>query len=383
MNFSSTMSASRVHRIAVSIFFFIAGLVFSSWTCRIPDIKAQLGLNDMELGGVLFALPVGLLLSLPISGYLVTEYGSRKVLILAAVMYPLTLIFLGLAGHTWQLVTVLVCFGLWSNMLNISVNTQAVSVEGEYGRSIMASFHGLWSLAGFTGGFIGFALGAKGIVPFYHYIGMCIVCLLLVVLTNKHLVANDIGSGSKQPLFAMPDSVILKLGIITFSGMVCEGAMFDWSGVYFQKVVLVPKQYASLGFVIFMSTMAGGRFTADWMVERVGVTRVIQISGICIASGLWLAVLFPFVVTATIGFLLVGVGVSSVVPLVYGLAGKSKTMSPGLALAAVSTIGFFGFLIGPPIIGFVAQAASLRWSFTLISLFGMATALLASQTKPK
>ncbi|WP_231940318.1 MFS transporter [Filimonas lacunae] len=377
------METSRVHRIAVSIFFFIAGLVFSSWTCRIPDIKMQLQLSDGALGSVLFALPVGLMASLPVSGFLVTRYGSRSVLILAATLYPITLIFLGLAGHVWQLVTGLVFFGLWSNMLNISVNTQAVSVEGLYGRSIMASFHGLWSLAGFGGGFIGFLLSPAGVPPFIHYLCICGVCLLLVLFTHKYLVNQDVGSGSGQPLFAKPDSVILKLGVIAFSGMVCEGTMFDWSGVYFQKIVLVPKQYVIFGFVAFMSTMAGGRFTADWMVTRIGVTKVLQISGICIASGLLLAVALPYFVTATIGFLLVGIGVSSVVPLVYGLAGKSKTMSPGVALAAVSTIGFVGFLIGPPIIGFVAEAASLKSSFTLVAMFGIATALLASQTRTK
>lgn len=383
MNFSLAVDGNRTNRIAVSIFFFIAGLVFSSWTCRIPDIKAHLQLSDAALGSVLFALPVGLMCSLPLSGFLVSKYGSRVVLILAAVMYPVTLIFLGLADNVWQLVTGLLFFGLWSNMLNISVNTQAVSVEVVYGRSIMASFHGLWSLAGFGGGFVGFLLSPAGVPPFVHYLYICGVCLLLVLVTNKHLVTKDIGEGNAQPLFAKPDSVILKLGVIAFSGMVCEGSMFDWSGVYFQKVVMVPRQYTIFGFVAFMSTMAGGRFAADWMVTRVGVTRVLQISGACIASGLLLSVALPYFFSATIGFLLVGVGVSSIVPLVYGLAGKSKTMLPGVALAAVSTIGFVGFLIGPPVIGFIAEAASLRWSFALVAVFGITTTLLASQSKSK
>lgn len=383
MNFSLAVAGHRTHRIAVGIFFFIAGLVFSSWTCRIPDIKNQLQLSDAALGSVLFALPVGLMCSLPISGVLVSKYGSRMVLILAAVMYPITLVFIGLAGQVWQLVTVLMFFGLWSNMLNISVNTQAVSVESYYGRSIMASFHGLWSLAGLCGGFIGFWVSPAGVPPFTHYLFICGICLLMVLATHKNLVVKDLNTGSTQPLFAKPDKIILKLGIIAFSGMVCEGTMFDWSGVYFQKVVMTSKQFVVLGFVVFMSTMAGGRFAADWAVTRLGVTRVIQISGICIASGLMLAVALPHIIPAAIGFLLVGVGVSSIVPLIYGLAGKSKTMSPGLALAAVSTIGFIGFLIGPPLMGFIAELSSLRWSFTVVALFGITTTLLASQTKNK
>lgn len=381
MNVSLAVTGHKTHRMAVGIFFFIAGLVFSSWTCRIPDIKTQLQLSDGALGSVLFALPVGLMCSLPVSGVLVSKYGSRVVLVLAAIMYPVTLICIGLAGQVWQLVTVLLFFGLWSNMLNISVNTQAVSVEAYYGRSIMGTFHGLWSLAGLCGGFIGFWVSPAGVPPFIHYLFICGICLLMVLTTHKKLVAKDLNTGSAQPLFAKPDKVILKLGIIAFSGMVCEGAMFDWSGVYFQKVVMTSKQFVVLGFVVFMSTMAGGRFAADWAVTRLGVTRVLQISGACIASGLLLAVALPYIITSSIGFLLVGVGVSSIVPLIYGLAGKSKTMSPGLALAAVSTIGFIGFLIGPPLIGFIAEMSSLRWSFTIIAMFGITTALLASQTR--
>lgn len=157
--------------------------------------------------------------------------------------------------------------------------------------------------------------------------------------------------------------------------------MFDWSGVYFKQIVSVPESFTTLGYIAFMGTMAGGRFTADRLVTRFGVTRVLKLSGITSTLGLLLAVLFPNIYTATLGFLLVGLGVCSVVPLVLALAGKSTTMAPGIAIAAVSTIGFFGFLVGPPLIGFIAQAASLRWSFALISILGLGTTLLASKIK--
>ena len=163
--------------------------------------------------------------------------------------------------------------------------------------------------------------------------------------------------------------------------MICEGAMADWSGVYFKKVVESPAAYITLGYVAFTGTMATGRFLGDWLVTKLGVKRMLQCSGTLIASGLMLAVLFPNLIMATTGFLLVGFGVSSVVPIAYGLAGRSKTMTPGMALSAVSTIGFLGFLFGPPMIGFIAQASSLRWSFILIALLGFGTSLLASKVK--
>ena len=163
--------------------------------------------------------------------------------------------------------------------------------------------------------------------------------------------------------------------------MISEGTMTDWSGVYFAKQVHAPRELTTLGFVAYMSTMAGGRFMGDWLVSKLGKKRMIELSGLMIAGGLLFAVIFPYLVSATIGFLLVGFGVSSVVPLVYGTAGKSKRMSPGMALAAVSTIGYFGFLFGPPMIGFIAQASSLRWAFSVIAVLGFSTTVLALQTK--
>ena len=152
-------------------------------------------------------------------------------------------------------------------------------------------------------------------------------------------------------------------------------------GVYFQKVVQTPATYTAIGYVAFTGTMATGRFLGDYLVTKFGVKHILQVSGILIATGLMMAVLFPYAITATAGCLLVGLGVSCVVPVIFGLAGKSTNMSPGLALAAVSTISFLGFLIGPPLIGLIAQASSLRWSFTIIAVLGFGTTLLAGKVK--
>src|SRR5262245_9729548 len=158
--------SKRAARLSIGAFFFIAGLCFASWASRIPDIKQQLQLSDGGLGAVLFALPVGLMVSLPFSGWLVHHFGSRKMVLLAAILYPLILCNIGLVQQTWQLVVVLFAFGLMGNLFNIAVNTQAVSLEVLYGRSIMASFHGIWSLAGFTGASIGTLMINFHLAPF-------------------------------------------------------------------------------------------------------------------------------------------------------------------------------------------------------------------------
>ena len=366
-------------RLVVGLMFFLAGLVFASWVSRIVTVQQSMGLSDAGLGAVLFSLPVGLMCSLPFSGWIITVIGSKKLLILSLILYGMVLITLGLAQNVVQLVGCLICFGFASNAVNISVNTQAVAAEVMYKKPVMASFHGLWSLAGFAGGGVGTFMIANGIVPLHHFIIITITVIILTVLIAKYLKNDKVTSSG--PAFVMPDKSLIMLGIIAMCSMICEGAMFDWSGVYFKKVVLAPTALVGLGFTAFMCTMAGGRFIADWFAHRFGLKRILQTSGTLTVTGLLIAVIFPYFYTAIAGFLLVGVGVSSVVPMVYSAAGKSKTMAPGVALAAVSTIGFIGFLFGPPIIGFIAGLATLRASFVFIAIMGTCVVVLSTKAK--
>ena len=382
INLPISLPTQRYYRIGVSTFFFIQGLTFASWTSRIPDIKNRLHLSDGAFGGVLFALPAGQLTAMALSGYLVSKYGSKLMLQIAALLFPAILLVLGSVESTWQLVAGLFVFGIGGNLSNIAVNTQGVGVERLYGRSIMASFHGLWSLAGFTGGLISFLI-AGSVPPLMHFIIIYAITFILLLSARNIVLPRDTGKSSdeKGKLFVKPDRYIIILGLIAFACMICEGTMFDWSVIYYEKVLNVPENLMRLGFVSFMCTMAGGRFIADKYVTKYGVEQILKLSGIAIFTGLMLAVIFPNIITATIGFLFVGIGVSSVVPMVYSLAGKSKKMLPGVALAAVSSISFLGFLIGPPIIGFIAQVSSLRWSFALIALLGMGTTLLSGKIR--
>ena len=365
----------------MSAFFFVTGLCFASWASRIPDIQHHLQLNEAQLGSVLFALPIGSMLSLPIAGFLVTKFGSRIVMLTTAFVYAGLLCLLGTVDTTWQLVTVLFFFGMSGNMMNISINTQAVGVEALYQRSIMASFHGLWSLAGFTGAAIGTFMVSQNLSPVTHFI--CITGLIIVIalFMFPHTLQNEESGHSSETGFSWPDKSLLKLGIIAFCCMACEGCMFDWSGIYFRDIVKAPQQLIPLGYTAFMATMATGRFVGDWLITRLGAKHVMILSGCLIALGLLTAIIFPNIYAATAGFLLTGFGVSSIVPMAYGLAGKSKTVAAGLAIAAVSIVGYLGFLFGPPVIGYIAKAANLRWSFALIALMGSLIIFLAGKVK--
>jgi MFS family permease len=366
-------------RLVVGVMFFLAGLCFASWASRIVTVQQTLGLSDAGLGAVLFSLPVGLMCSLPFSGWIITIIGSKRLLIISLIVYSLTLISLSLAQNVVQLIGCLICFGFASNSVNIAVNTQAVAAEVMYKKPIMASFHGLWSLAGFTGAGIGTFMIANGIAPLHHFVLITAIVVLMIILTAKYLKDDKVTNSG--PVFVMPDKSLITLGIIAMCSMICEGAMFDWSVIYFKKVVLAPTALVGIGFTAFMCTMAGGRFIADWFAHRYGLKRILQTSGTLTVTGLLIAVIFPYFYTAMAGFLLVGAGVSSVVPMVYSAAGRSKTMAPGVALAAVSTIGFIGFLFGPPIIGFIAGLATLRASFVFIAFMGTCVVVLSTRAK--
>lgn len=380
MNRSASLPAQRYYRIAVSTFYFIQGIVFASWASRIPDIQSRLQLSDAGLGSVLFAMPAGQLAAMMLSGYLVNRYGSKAMLTIGALLYPAALILLGLSQDVWQLTGGLFLFGITGNLCNISVNTQGVQVERLYRRSIMASFHGLWSLAGFVGGLIATAMVAGSITPAWHFILICVQAWILLGICRPFLVPRDARPEEaiqQKKKLARPDAFILTLGLIAFACMICEGTMFDWTGIYFEKIVHTPKALSRVGYIAFTFAMAGGRFISDTFVVRYGVKRILQASGITIVAGMLLSVLCPYLLPATMGFLLVGIGTSSVVPLVYSLAGRSKKIPAGLALALVSSIGFLGFLLGPPVIGFLSQAFNLRIAFAFIALLGLGTTLLA------
>jgi MFS family permease len=371
----------KTFRTAVAAMFFMAGLCFASWASRIATIQQKLSLSDAQLGAVLFALPVGLMLSLPLSGWAVTKMGSRKVLAIALTLYAVSLVSLGYANTTFILVGCLTVFGLASNAVNISVNTQAVATEVMYTKPIMASFHGLWSLAGFLGAGVGTLMIAKGIVPETHFIIIAVIIITTVLICWNFLHNDRSPKKTKGSGFVKPDKALITLGLIAFCSMVVEGAMFDWSVIYFKKVVQAQEAWIGAGYTAGMCFMAAGRFVADWFSHRFGLKPTLQVSGALSTTGLLIVVIFPTFIPALIGFMLVGAGISSVVPMVYSAAGRSTTMLPGPAIAAVSTISFVGFLVGPPVIGFLAEAFTLKVSFLFLAIMALFVIILSTRAK--
>jgi MFS family permease len=369
-------------RLAVSSTFFLHGLCFSSWGARIPAIQEKLGLSEAQLGTVLFALPIGSILSMPASAYLVNRFGSRLVLIFGLLFYATALTTLGMASSVYQLTALLIVFGFVSNFVNVSGNTQGIDLEILYKKTIMSSLHGLWSAAGFFGAALSAVLISFDVIPLWHFTSVFVVVLITVLLNNKHLLRDKKKAvASSRPKFVFPNKQLVGLGIIAFCCMLCEGAMFDWGSVYFKKVLGAEGGWVSAGYVAFMTTMASSRFFADNFREKYGLKRILLFGGVIICSGFMTSVLFPTILMSVIGFLLIGIGVSGIVPLVISEAGKTTTMSASAAIASVSTIGFLGFLIGPPMVGWIAGATSLRVSFSVIAVMGLSISFIALRFK--
>lgn len=372
---------NRVRR-TVALFYFAMGLTFATWASRIPDIKTALHLTEGDLGSILFALPLGQLAIMPFSGKLVTRFSSFRVLIVALILYTFSLTNLGLATNAWELSLCLFAFGVFGNLCNISVNTQGVYTEVLFGKTIMSSFHGMWSFAGFTGALLGLGMLTLQLTPYVHFLIIAAIVMLILLLNYKFLIkAREKVKQEKKKLFSKPDTALLWLGIIGFCSMASEGVMFDWSGVYFKDIVKAPGPLVILGYTSFMITMASGRFVGDSLIHRFGRKRVLQISGIIISTGLFISVALPYIIPCTIAFMLVGVGVSTIVPTIYSVAGKNPTVPPGEALTIVSSVSFLGFLMGPPVIGYIAELFGLQFSFAFIGIFGILIALMVSRIR--
>ncbi len=357
------------NRLSLSFFFFVAGLCFSTWASRIPDIKSVFYLNEAELGSILLVMPISAFIGLPISGWLVNKFDSRLPLIIGVIFQCCFLVMIAIANTTWQLATTLFLFAFTNRVIGISINTQAIVLQKLFTKKINGSFHALWSVGGIVG--VGFStiIIPLGFSLLTHYMIVAIFVLITSLFSVLHMIKNDKSRSANGLVFRRPDSHILMLGLIILFGAICEGSMFDWSGVYFKEVVQV--EVFTTGYFVFMTSMAISRFTSDWFIQALGMKKVFILSAICIAGGLILSVVFPMLYPALIGFSLVGIGTAAVVPMVFSLAGNSPTYSPAIAISLIATFGMVGILMGPPLIGYIAHLINLRASFLMIACISL------------
>lgn len=384
VSLNSVIPKSRI-RFAVFLLYFCQGICFSSWASRIPDIKTTLNLGDAAWGTILLMIPIGQICGMTLSGLLISRLGSKRIFPIALAGYVLALFFIGFSATEYALIISLIIFGFFGNFCNIAINTQAVTLEAAYNKPIMASFHGGWSLAGLTGAAIGLLMSALHLKPLYHFLIIGLLVLVILVINMRYL-QNDLKKKKSPEEVAAkkknkPESFLYLLGLIAFCGMAAEGAMADWSGLYFVDVVGAPVQLAPIGLAAYMVTMATGRFVIDKATQKWGSRRVVQAGGALIATGLLLAVALPYFATTIIAFMIIGFGTAGIVPTIYSIAGQKTKISTGIALTIVSSVSFLGFLMGPPLIGYISSVTNLRYSYALIAVFGICIVVLASRMK--
>lgn len=363
------MNLLTKQRLALSSYFFLSGLCFATWASRIPTIKDFFNFNEAELGTVLLAMPISSLIGLPISGWLVSKFDSRTPLIVSMMFFTLALTFIGFASTSFLLVAALCLFSFSSRILNIAMNTQSITLQKSYKKRIVGSFHGLWS----TGGLIGVGFSTI-MVKFQveiaiHLVAIAIFTIISSLSAYKYTLKNDKSTFGNKLIFGKPDPFILYLGLLVFFAAVCEGGMFDWSGVYFKDVVKEP--VFTYGYLLFITSMAFSRFYSDKLIELLGMPKTYALSALTIAMGILIAVTFPTFYPALFGFCLVGFGTAAIFPMTFMLAGTSKKYSPGMAISIISTYATLGMLIGPPLVGYIAHAFGLKNAFYIFVAAGL------------
>jgi MFS family permease len=363
------MELRNKQRIFLSLFFFLSGVAFSSWASRIPTIKNNFEFNDAQLGTILIFMPLASLAGLPISGWLVSNYESRKPMTAGFIMLSIALAFIGFANTTTALIFSICLFSFSVRIFNISVNTQAIALQKQFERKINGSFHGLWS----TGGIVGVSISTLFVVfdvsMKWHLLIVSLICLMAPFVAYKFLLQNDHAPSGNKLQFSKPDPYIVYLGLLAFLSAICEGGMFDWNGIYFREVV--KEETFTLGFLVFMCCMALSRFASDRIIEKIGMPRTFIMSSALIVIGILLSILFPYFWPCMIGFCLVGFGTAAVIPMVFLLAGSSQKYSPGIAISIIATYTIVGILIGPPLIGYISHAFNLRVSFIAFAIGGL------------
>lgn len=400
MDSNNHVAYSKEHiRFAVLSFFLAQGLCFSSWASRIPDIKEIFTVNDaLYWGIVLFMIPVGKFVAIPLAGYLVSKLGSRIMVQISIMGYALSLFAIGTALNIYMLGVFLFCFGVFWNLCDISLNTQGIGIERLYGRTIMASFHGGWSLAACLGALIGFIMIVSDVTPFWHFTLIAALILLLTMVSRRYL-QDDVSTAEvkeeavedkseKWQYIKRPEMLLIKLGLVGLFALVVESAMFDWSGVYFESVLQVPKSL-QIGFLVFMVMMTVGRFLANYAYQIWGKQRVLQLSGAFIFIGFFTSALLGStvdsmalkVIVNSFGFMLVGLGISSMVPTIYSLVGAKSKTPVGIALTILSSISFIGSLVAPLLIGAISQAFNMEYAYMVVGLLGLCILLMTTFSK--
>jgi MFS family permease len=377
------VSPQRPARSAVTAVFFLNGFLFGSLVARMPEIRDHAGLTNGELGLALAFVAAGAVIAMPLAGALAARHGSRGVtrgalaLASGAVLPPV------LATSLPALAGAFLALGLAMGSLDVTMNAHGIAVERRYGRPILSGFHAAFSFGGLAGAATAATAAATG-VDIQVHVALVAAASLAVGLawSRRFLPAAEDASGRKHRVLVSPPRRLWALGAVAFSCLLAEGAAADWSAVYVRDELSTGAATAATAYVAFTLTMAFGRLLGDRLAARFGPVALVRWGGLLAAGGFGAGLAAGTVPGALLGFAALGAGLAAVIPVVFRAAGSTPGVSPGVAIAAVSTTGYLGFVAGPPLIGSLAEAVGLPAALVLLVALGLVVAALARSAHP-
>jgi MFS family permease len=354
-------------RFAVKILFFLNGFVHANYFSRLPRIQDLFLIDNGTMGFVLLASSLGALIAMPFTGWMIIRNGSRRIGLFSAYMYCACIPLIPFIPNLPGLFILFFLIGIATGMLDVSMNSQAVMIEERWGKPIMTSFHAFFSVGMMLGALAGSLFSKLDTSLAMHLVIIGSVSLVIVFVTRYYLIVDAPAERSSEgPAFRLPNTAMVSIGVIAFCCMLGEGAMADWGTNYMENIAHSSKSTAPLALSAFALAMTIGRIFGDSARLRYGDRKLMVICGVIAFAGLTLSVAITTPTIAIIGFFIVGIGLSAIVPIAYSVAGSAKDLPPGVGLAMVTTVGYAGFLFGPPIIGFLADIFTLRLALLLV-----------------
>lgn len=371
----------RRARVAVTATFFIHGLLFASWTAHIPHIERAIGANNASLGTALLGAPLGSVLAMLVVGKLLERFGSRRVVRVALVGYCLAGALVGLAHGVIGLLAALTVWGLFQGALDVAMNAHATEVEEQAGCSIMSGFHGFWSMGTLLGALIGAGLVGAGVGLFAQLLPIGGLIALLSLPLGRWLLPSitiEHPESAPTPRGRLLSARLVLLGLVAFASMLCEGATADWSAVHLRTDLSASATTAGFAYVAYSLVMVVTRLTAPRVFTLVPPGRAIPVLAAVAAVGMTLGLLSQTVVGTIAGFAVLGLGIATIVPTAFSAAASIEGVPAGTAIAAVSALGWAGFVCGPPLIGHLSEQIGLTTALGLLPmLIGLVATIVA------
>lgn len=367
--------------VSIGLVFMTVSILFGSWVTRIPDVKANLELSEGTLGLSLLGMSIGALLMMPFSAWIMSKFGTGKTIVIGILVAIVTMALPVFATSFWMLVSFLFLAGLCHGLTDVAINAAAAMIEQSQRIRILSTCHGMFSIGGMFGAILGSFLASMGVSVQVHLTSLAVVMIIFILLISKNLLKVENAEIEEGKIFVLPSGGLIGLAVIGFAIMMGEGAIADWSAIYIKDYLYGTAAIAGLGFAGFSFTMSLGRFMGDSIVPKYGSKNIIRFGSALGAFGLALVIFIPHIYVAILGFTIVGLGFSCVVPILFSAAAKVPDVASGTGIAAVTTSGIFGFLIGPPAIGFIANEFNLTIALGCVMVLAGLAAIASGWVK--